>query len=81
MAKARKTRTPRWLSIFRKLWTYIGNTGIITAFAGDALSDHDLVRVMILYNLLGFVIQLICDSYFRKEDIEDFAVTHDSITG
>ena len=69
---SRRTRTPKWLSIVRKLWTYLGNGGIITAYVGDTISDHRMVQIMIIYNIIGFAIQTVCDTYFLPEKPKDF---------
>jgi hypothetical protein len=69
---ARKTRTPKGLSILRKLWTYIGNGGIMATYFGEAISDHRMVQIMIIYNIIGFAIQTICDTYFVQEKPENF---------
>lgn len=69
---SRKTRTPKWLSILRKLWTYLGNGGLLTAYFGEAVSDHRMVQIMVIYNIVGFMIQTFCDTYFLPEKLKDF---------
>jgi hypothetical protein len=67
----RKKITPQWLSIVRKVYTYIGSTSLFTALGGMwDMSDHQLLFVTTMY-LIGLnLIQTICDaSYQRDEDI------------
>lgn len=63
----RKTRTPQWLSIVRKLWTYLGNTTLASVYAADLINDHQAVIAGIVFNAVAFTIQLFCDTYFIKE--------------
>ena len=66
---ARKTKTPRALSVFRKLYTYIGASGLFTVISGKyGISDKDMLFIVELYLMGQFAIQVICDSYFLKED-------------
>jgi len=67
---SRKTRTPKGLSILRKFWAYIGNLGILATYFGETVTDHDMVRIMVVFNAIGFLIQTVCDTYYRKEPIE-----------
>lgn len=67
---SRKTHTPKGLSILRKFWAYIGNLGILATYFGETVTDHDMVRIMIVFNAFGFLIQTVCDTYFLKERAE-----------
>lgn len=66
---SRKTRTPKWVSITRKLYTYIGGSGMFAVISGKyGISDSDMLFIVELYLMGQFAIQVICDSYFLKED-------------
>ncbi len=61
---ARKTKTPKWLSIFRRLYAYIGISGLSTALIGNwGISEHDMLLIMIFYTIGGHAIQIVCDAY------------------
>jgi hypothetical protein len=66
----RKTKTPRLLSIVRKLWTYLGNTTLASVYAAGLINDHQAVIAGIVFNGVAFTIQLFCDTYFVKEKNE-----------
>jgi hypothetical protein len=70
---ARKTKTPKWISIVRKLWAYLGNTTLESIYAADMINDHQAVVLGIIFNGVGFAIQVICDAYgFAPEKPSDF---------
>lgn len=70
---SRKTKTPKWLSILRKLYTYIGTTGIFTALTGRfGLTAEDMVLILEIYIIGGFAIQTVCDTFFIKEKESKF---------
>lgn len=69
---ARKTRTPKALSVIRKFWTYVGNAGLMAAFTTDMFTAKTLVLIMFIYNAIGLLIQAICDTYFIAEKPDDF---------
>jgi len=64
----RKKITPQWLSITRKIYTYIGSTSLFTAIGGMwDLSEHQVIFITTIY-LIGLnLIQTICDSTYQKE--------------
>lgn len=64
----RKKITPKWLSITRKVYTYIGSTSLFTAIGGLwGLTDSQVVFITTLY-LIGLnIIQTICDVSYQKE--------------
>lgn len=66
---SRKTRTPKWLSILRKLYTYIGVSGLFTAIQGKwGISAEDMLFIVELYLAGAVAIQTICDTYYIKEE-------------
>lgn len=69
---ARKTRTPKWLSIVRKLYLYIGGTTMYTIVEYVGLSHEQTKLAIELYGLGAIAIQLICDTYFVKEKEDRF---------
>jgi len=71
---ARKTKTPKWLSIFRRLYAYIGISGLSTALIGNlGISEHDMLLIMIFYTIGGHAIQIVCDAYgYAPERTSDF---------
>lgn len=71
---ARKTKTPKWLSVVRKFWTYVGNAGLMTAFTTDMFQAKTLVWIMFIYNAIGLLIQAVCDTYFIAEKESKFPV-------
>jgi hypothetical protein len=64
----RKKITPKWLSITRKVYTYIGSTSLFTAIGGMwDLSKDEVIFITTLY-LIGLnLIQTICDASYQKE--------------
>jgi len=64
----RKKITPKWLSITRKVYTYIGSTSLFTALGGMwNMSEHQIIFITTVY-LIGLnLIQTICDASFQKE--------------
>lgn len=68
---ARKTKTPKWLSVLRKMWTYIGNTILASTYFSEAINEHTLLQITIIFNTIGFLIQTVCDTYFIKEKPND----------
>lgn len=71
---ARKTKTPKWLSILRKLYLYIGGTTMYTIIEYFNLSHEATKLVVELYGLGAISIQLICDAYFVKDKESTFPV-------
>lgn len=70
---ARKTKTPRGLSIFRKLYTYLGVSGFSTVLVGRfGISDSDMLLILEVYLYGAFAIQVVCDTYFTKEPESKF---------
>jgi hypothetical protein len=64
----RKKITPKWLSITRKVYTYIGSTSLFTALGGMWDFDKDQIILMTTIYLIGLnLIQTICDASFQKE--------------
>lgn len=64
----RKKITPKWLSITRKVYTYIGSTSLFTALGGMWDLDKDQIILMTTVYLIGLnLIQTICDASFQKE--------------
>lgn len=64
----RKKITPKWLSITRKVYTYIGSTSLFTALGGMWNLDKDQIILMTTVYLIGLnLIQTICDASFQKE--------------
>ena len=68
---ARKTNTPRWVSITRKLYNYLGNTGFFIEYFAGNISDHTMVRILLIYNFGGFIIQTIADAYFKPDKLDN----------
>jgi len=64
---SRKTKTPKWLSIVRKLYLYIGGTAIYTLIEYFELSQKDTKLAIEVYGFVAIAIQLTCDAYFLKE--------------
>jgi hypothetical protein len=65
---ARKTKTPRSVSILRKLYTYLGASGLFTAISGKfGIDSETMILIVELYLMGQIVIQVICDAYFFKE--------------
>ena len=65
----RKTKTPRWLSIFRKLYAYLGVTGLSTVLVGRyGITDKDMLFILEIYMYGLFAIQVVCDAYFFKDN-------------
>lgn len=72
---SRKTKTPKWISIVRKLWAYLGNTTLASIYAAGMINDHRAVVLGIIFNGVGFAIQVICDAYgFAPERPSKFPV-------
>lgn len=66
---ARKTKTPRWLSIVRKLYSYIGISSLFTVIAGKyGISAETMLFVVEIYLAGSFAIQTICDAFYLKEE-------------
>ena len=66
---SRKTKTPKALSIFRKLYAYLGATGFSTLLIGKwGITEKDMLLILELYMYGGVFIQVVCDAYFFKED-------------
>ena len=66
---ARKTKTPRWLSIFRRLYAYLGVTGLSTVLIGRyGISADDMLFAVEIYLYGAFAIQTICDAFFFKDE-------------
>jgi len=69
----RKTSTPRWVSILRKLYTYIGGSGMFTAVSGKFGIDAETMLLIVEIYLMGQVaIQIIADTYYKPEKLPDF---------
>jgi len=65
----RKKITPTWLSITRKVYTYIGSTSLFTALGGMWDLDKDQVIFITTLYLIGLnLIQTICDASFQKDN-------------
>lgn len=62
---SRKTNTPKWLSIVRKIYLYVGATAIYSIV--DVLSIKDTKLIVEIYGVIGFGIQVFCDTYYKKE--------------
>ena len=65
---SRKTKTPKWLSIVRKLYLYIGGTAIYTLIEYFELNQKDTKLAIEVYGFVAIAIQLTCDAYFFAED-------------
>ena len=68
---ARKTKTPQWLSIARKMWTYLGNTTLASIYGAELINEHQMIVVGIIFNAVGFFIQVMCDTYFIADKQQD----------
>jgi hypothetical protein len=68
MAKRTKV-TPKWISIVRKIYTYIGSTSLFGALGGIYdLNEHQILFMVTMY-LIGLnAVQTICDMSYQKED-------------
>ena len=65
----RKKITPTWLSVTRKVYTYIGSTSLFTALGGMWDLDKDQVILITTIYLIGLnLIQTICDASFQKDN-------------
>lgn len=64
---SRKTKTPRWLSIVRKLYIYIGISTIYAVLEYFNLNPKEMKLSIELYGFGAIAIQVICDAYFLKE--------------
>lgn len=76
---ARKTRTPKWLSILRKLYLYIGGTTMYTIIEYMQLSHEQTKLAVELYGFGAIAIQVICDTYFVAENPENFKPENNKI--
>lgn len=78
---ARKTKTPRWLSIVRKLYIYIGVGTIYAVLEYLKLNPTEMKLAIELYGFGAIAIQVICDAYFLKDDspLPKFPTTTDKI--
>lgn len=66
---ARKTKTPKGLSIFRRLYAYLGATGLSASLVGRwGITDSDMLFILEIYMFGGIAIQVICDTYYLKEE-------------
>lgn len=76
MAKRKKV-TPLWLSITRKVYTYIGSTSLFTMLGGMwSLLDNQVLAITTFY-LIGLnLIQTICDMAYQKDPLENFPADH-----
>ena len=73
--KKRKKVTPRWLSVVRKLHTYLGGTTLLTGTLQHfGWTDSAALLFMGWWLALGMLIQFICDMSFKKEPLEDMPV-------
>lgn len=73
MKKKRTKVTPRWLSITRKVMTYLGGGTFLTSFfTRFGLSGDNLLFAVECWMTLQVVIQIICDLSYAKEPLEDF---------
>ena len=63
----RKTKTPRWLSIARKMYTYIGAGTLVTILKTMKLTPEQMVYWVEGYLAIQYLIQVTCDAYFFKE--------------
>lgn len=71
--RKRKKITPRWLSIIRKLHTYLGGTTLITGtLQYIGWGNASIILFMGWWMALGMLIQVICDVSYQKERPESF---------
>lgn len=71
--KKRKKVTPRWLSIARKVHTYLGGSTLITmTLTRVGWSTDDVLLFFEWWAAVGMIVQFICDMSFKKEKVEDF---------
>lgn len=66
----RKTSTPKWLSILRKMYLYIGGTTIYSIIEYFNLSKEATKMVIEIYGAGAIFIQAYCDAYFIKSKNE-----------
>lgn len=70
--KKRKKITPLWLSIMRKIYTYVGATALFSMLEGRfGLLPKDILLIIELYMFGGVVIQIICDASYAKDPLQD----------
>lgn len=76
----RKKVTPRWLSITRKLYTYIGGTSLLTLLSDKFNLDETSKDILLQFYMIGLAaIQIVCDVSYAKEKPQDFEPEHKNI--
>lgn len=63
--------TPNWLRIFRRIYTYLGATGLASMITVYNLSADTQNKVFFWYGLGAVIIQAVCDFSFKTEPLED----------
>jgi hypothetical protein len=72
--RRRRKITPVWLSVTRKLYTYIGGTSLLTLLSDKFNLDEVSKDLLIQFFFIGLTaIQIVCDVSYAREKPEDFA--------